>query len=427
MANPALACPSAHCRVIGASCYLTPARRSTRLQAGLVIFNPRTSHGALVRPSDARLKPHVHLPRREDSEDSPRTSRCRVFSAQFSYPPLLLLCHQGSNFDRSRARPYERVAMPRRAPRNPSNDDLTQEQLEERQLVAEEKAQLVRLVDECIDRAVVLSNEHAYGACWRAVMLHLLKTRFTSLESVRSAGRHFGRVLERAQEYSPTRADKQALRGLYPVSVSRSTVMGAFRSVTRLTTLSHTLAGGPPREPLHHREPIRTLSIVAVHGWATDLNGQHLTHAQDRFHNRHHGEPTHTPVQIPGHMTPEDVIETIEAYARSCLGRLSSPSAWEAAVGEWARYTRYSASHHEPDLGPKQRAMYVHALFSVLDNLYKEEDQAHAATRHFSSPGVDFLFVRLSLSLPAAFTPMLRSWLICRLGVYLCKSSKKQT
>jgi hypothetical protein len=191
MANPALACPSAHCRVIGASCYLTPARRSTRLQAGLVIFNPRTSHGALVRPSDARLKPHVHLPRREDSEDSPRTSRCRVFSAQFSYPPLLLLCHQRSNFDRFRAQPYERVAMPQRTPRNPSNDAVTQEQLEERQVVAETKVQLVQLVDECIRRAVRRSNEPAYGVCWRAVMLHLLRTRFTSLASVLSARRHF--------------------------------------------------------------------------------------------------------------------------------------------------------------------------------------------------------------------------------------------
>lgn len=81
--------------------------------------------------------------------------------------------------------------MPQRTPRNPSNDASTQEQLEERQVVAETKVQLVQLVDECIRRAVGRSDEPAYGVCWRAVMLHLLRTRFTSLASVLSARRHF--------------------------------------------------------------------------------------------------------------------------------------------------------------------------------------------------------------------------------------------
>lgn len=100
-------------------------------------------------------------------------------------------------------------------------------------------------------------------------------------------------------------------------------------------------------------------------------------------------------------------------------------------MSEWSLYTRSSASHHEPDLGPKQRDMYMRALFSVLDNLYKEEDRTHAATRHFSSPGVDFLFVR-RLSTPLSFATRClcpdteSSRLICRLGVYLSKLSNKQ-
>lgn len=153
----------------------------------------------------------------------------------------------------------------------------------------------------------------------------------------------------------------------------------------------------------------------------------------DARHPRHL-EPTHAFVQIPAHITPEDVIETIEAYARSCVCRLSSPSAWEAAVSEWAKYTRYSACHHEPDLASGQRGMYIRALFSILDNLYKEEDQTRVATCHLSlpgRPGVNFLFVgRLSASLSLAtrclYPDTKSSWLICRLGVYLNKTSTKQ-
>lgn len=43
--------------------------------------------------------------------------------------------------------------------------------------------------------------------------------------------------------------------------------------------------------------------------------------------------------------------------------------------------------------------MYVQALFSVCDNLYKEEDQTRAATCDFSWPlGVAYVLVRLSLA-----------------------------
>lgn len=115
--------------------------------------------------------------------------------------------------------------MPQPAPRNPATERmLTEEQLDA------EKAQIAGLLEGCARRAMTLSSEPAYGVCWRAVMLHLLKTRFTSLESVRSAGRHFVVVLARTQENIPTRADKQALRGLYPVSLSSFRFRGSFGS-----------------------------------------------------------------------------------------------------------------------------------------------------------------------------------------------------
>lgn len=71
-------------------------------------------------------------------------------------------------------------------------------------------------------------------------------------------------------------------------------------------------------------------------------------------------------------------------------------------------HTRYSACYYEPDLDREQRAMYTRALFSVLDNLYKEEDQTgQAATCCFSSPGVDFLLVRCLSCYVLPLTPTL--------------------
>lgn len=81
--------------------------------------------------------------------------------------------------------------MPEHAPRNTSNDGLL---TQGRQLDAE-KAQIAGLLEACAYRAMTWSHEPAYGVCWRAVMLHLLRTKFTTLESVRSARRHFEHLL----------------------------------------------------------------------------------------------------------------------------------------------------------------------------------------------------------------------------------------
>ncbi|KAG0653925.1 hypothetical protein C6P46_002066 [Rhodotorula mucilaginosa] len=229
--------------------------------------------------------------------------------------------------------------MPQRTPRNPSNDAVTQEQLEERQVVAETKVQLVQLVDECIRRAVRRSNEPAYGT----------------------------------KHHTPTCAEKQALPRLYPVGLFRFAIMGSNRKGDVLDI---------------------ALSLTSLQVQLLE-NPYTIASLYDPFPNQRHGEPTLAPVKIPAHITPEDIIETIEGYARSCLcGLLSSSlsTAWEAALEEWTLYTRYTVCDYEPDLDSKQRAQYLRALFSFLDNLYKEEDQTWVPTYHSLSPGVDFLF-----------------------------------
>lgn len=98
-------------------------------------------------------------------------------------------------------------------------------------------------------------------------------------------------------------------------------------------------------------------------------------------------------------LTPEEVFETIEAYAQSCLRQWPSGLARrKEALDEWSQNTVYLISHCASNLDEQQHLALVNALFSVLDHMYAQENKGLQAASNLLSPaGVDYLFVRISL------------------------------